>query len=262
MIRLSACIETIFTELPFPERIGQVAEAGLPAFEFWRWRDKDLEAIARKRGAYRLEVAAMMVEPLGELVDPAAREVFINGVRESIQAARLLSCRQLLVLTGKQRSGVPRQEQHQSIVDSLREAAPLVEQEGITLLLEPLNTLVDHQGYYLSSSHEGYDILREVASPNVKLLYDIYHQQVTEGNLIANIVEHISLIGHFHVADVPGRNEPGTGEINYHNIFRHISETGYDGYVGLEFRPSRDSMSCLQSVAALAASSGAAIQRP
>jgi hydroxypyruvate isomerase len=118
--------------------------------------------------------------------------------------------------------------------------------------VEPLNIAVNHKGYYLYSSAEGFDIIRAVGSPNVKLLYDIYHQQVTEGNLIQTITENIELIGHFHVADVPGRHEPGTGEINYANVLKAIDETGYNGYVGLEYAPKASALESLRKVKALA----------
>jgi hydroxypyruvate isomerase len=143
-----------------------------------------------------------------------------RGIKDSIEVAQKLECSTLLVTTGNEIVGVPRKTQHENIVESLREAAELAENADITLVSEPLNILVDHKGYYLHSSGEGFDILREVDSPNVKLLYDIYHQEITEGNLIDPITKIIDLIGHFHVGDVPGRHEPGTGEINYASVFR------------------------------------------
>ena len=129
------------------------------------------------------------------------------------------------------------EQQKKSIIDGLRAAAEIVEREKLLLVLEPLNILVDHAGQFLSSSLEAFEIVKEAGSASVKVLFDIYHQQVTEGNLTANIRDHIDLIGHFHVADVPGRHEPGTGEINYVNLFREIERTGYQGYVGLEYLP-------------------------
>ena len=126
----------------------------------------------------------------------------------------------MLVTTGNEIEGVRRGNQHQSIVDGLKLAAEILEGAGITFSLEPLNILVNHKGYYLYTSEEGFQIVDQVGSPNVGLLFDIYHQQITEGNLIANITASIDKITHFHVADVPGRHEPGTGEINYRNVLR------------------------------------------
>jgi hydroxypyruvate isomerase len=119
-------------------------------------------------------------------------------------------------------------------------------------VLEPLNTLKDHRGYFLASSYEAFEIIEEVGSPAVKVLYDIYHQQITEGNLIPTITENIGLIGHFHVADVPGRHQPGTGEINYKNVFAAIDGSGYNRYVGLEYGPTVATADTIKTTAAFA----------
>ncbi len=139
-----------------------------------------------------------------------------------------------------------------AIVAALRAGAPLCEDAGVTMVLEPLNVLVDHAGYYLVTSAEGFQIVDEVGSPAVKLLYDVYHQQITEGNLIATITANVGRIGHLHVADVPGRHEPGTGEINYRNVLRAVEAAGYAGYVGLEYQPQADPAATLATVKARA----------
>ena len=110
----------------------------------------------------------------------------------------------------------------------------------MTLSIETLNVLVDHKGYYLATSEEGFRMVDAVGSPRVRLLFDIYHQQITEGNLIANITANLGKISHFHLADVPGRHQPGTGEINYLNVFRAIAAKGYTGFLGLEMWPTVD----------------------
>ena len=124
----------------------------------------------------------------------------------------------------------------------------MLEENGITLVLEPLNTAVDHAGYYLSSSKEAFLLAKEAGSENVKILFDIYHQQITEGDVIRSIRENISLIGHFHAAGNPGRHEIDTGELNYPNIFRVIQETGYTGYMGLEYFPVKPALEGLQKL--------------
>jgi hydroxypyruvate isomerase len=251
VIKLSVCIEMIFADHPFEERIDCVAEAGLRAFEFWDWPTKDISLINERRQLHNLEVAAFIMEPRGRLVDADAE--LRDGVSHSIATAQILECRNLIALVGRESSALSRQEQHDHIVRGLRQVAPLAEDAGVTLLIEPLNVVVDHAGFYLSSSQEAFQIIEEVGSPNVKVLFDIYHQQVSEGNLIANITEHLDLIGYLHVADVPGRHEPGTGEINYANVLRQISEAGYNGYVGLEYRPSGDSFQSLGTIIEIAA---------
>jgi hydroxypyruvate isomerase len=248
MVRLSVCVEMIFTELPFLERIGAVADSGFEAFEFWGWRNKDVDAILRSKKEHGLAISSLSVDPGGRIVDYSTKDVFIKGLRDSIEVAHKLGCERLIVTTGNEMIGVPRVVQHQNIVKILKEAAKLAENANVTLVLEPLNVLVDHKGYYLYSSGEGFEILREVDSPNIKLLYDIYHQQITEGNLIDTITKNIKLIGHFHAADVPGRHEFGTGEINYSNVLKRIDELGYGGFVGLEFMPLVESREALRAV--------------
>jgi hydroxypyruvate isomerase len=153
---------------------------------------------------------------------------------ETVAAAQAIQCSTIVVTTGNERADVSRAAQHANVVAALKAALPVIKGTGIQLVLEPLNVLVNHKGYYLTSTEEGARIVHEVKSPQVRLLYDVYHQQITEGNLIDTIRRYSKEIGHFHVGDVPGRKEPGTGEINYGNVFRAIAETGYKGYVVFE----------------------------
>ncbi len=251
-LNFSVCIEMIFSDLPLLERISAVAEAGYPAVEFWGWRSKDMQAIAEKIGQEGVKLAGFCVESESDLCDPEATDSWVQQAAASIDQAANFGVPALIVTTGNELADIPRSQQHQAIVDGLAALAPYAEEKGITLCLEPLNVLVDHAGYYLVTSAEGFEIVGEVGSPNVKLLYDIYHQQVTEGNLIATITANVGKIGHFHVADVPGRCEPGTGEINYANVFACIAESDYNGYVGLEFRPSSSDEAALARVLEIA----------
>src|SRR5262249_25405633 len=128
-----------------------------------------------------------------------------------------------------------------SYYEGLSQAVRLAEEEQVNLVIEPLNTKVDHQGYFLESTTLGFEIIRSIASPRLKLMYDTYHMQIMEGNLTATLEKNLDLISQVHVADVPGRHEPGTGEINYHNIIAMLKTNGYDGYLGLECWPWADS---------------------
>ena len=237
MIRFSACIEALYKDVPFVERIDKVASVGMKAFEFWGWRNKDIDAIKTAKDKAGLQVATFGADVGGPLVDPSNRDKLPDALKSTVEVAQKLDCNRLLVTTGNEIEGVSREAQHQSIVDGLKVAAEILEAAGIIMSLEPLNILVNHKGYYLYTSQEGFQIVDEVGSPSIRLLYDIYHQQITEGNLIETITGNIDKISHFHVADVPGRHEPGTGEINYRNVFKSISETDYEGFVGLEFWP-------------------------
>jgi hydroxypyruvate isomerase len=249
--RLSACIEALFTKVPFEQRLEEVKTAGLTAFEFWGWRNHPLDTLARKKEETGLELVAFSCETGGALVAAGSEQKFLPPLKESIAAAKKLGCKRLIVTVGNELKDVPRSEQHKNIVTALKAGAPLCEDAGVTLVLEPLNVLVNHKGHYLSTSTEGFQILGEVGSPNVQLLFDIYHQQITEGNLTENISRNIRKIGHFHVADVPGRHEPGTGEINYGNVFGAIVKAGYTGFVGLEMWPTADHATAIRQTLAL-----------
>jgi len=245
MFKTSICIETVYREAPFLERIGRAARAGVDAVEFWGREDKDLPAIKERAEKEGLSLAAMAAGE--ELTEPGKKEENVQRLVQAIGTAAELDCANLIVTVGEEREGLSRKKQRASIIDVLKAVAPKAEGEGVTLVLEPLNTAVDHQGYFLSSSFEGYEIVEKVANPNLKLLFDIYHQQITEGNIIANVTAHIDLIGHFHLADVPGRGEPGTGELNYGNIFREIARSGYDRFVGCEFKPKGSSVQAVKA---------------
>jgi hydroxypyruvate isomerase len=252
-IHLSVCVEMIFTHQPFLQRIDSVAQAGLSAFEFWDWPTKDVDQINERRQRHNLDVAAFIMEPRGSLVHADSSAELRDGVIRSLVTAQTLDCRNLIVLVGREMSQLSRRAQHDNIVRGLKQVAPLAEEAGVTLLIEPLNVIVDHRGFYLSSSQEAFEIVQEVGSSNVKVLFDIYHQQISEGNLIVNLTKHLDLIGYLHAADVPGRHEPGTGEINYANLLRRVSQAGYEGFLGLEYRPSVDSFHSLKAIADIVA---------
>jgi hydroxypyruvate isomerase len=249
MIKLSGCIEMLFPEIEnFVDRIPAAAQVGLDAFEFWGYSNKDLEAIATASQKTGLPVAAMCVEAPEGMLDMHLADRFAEDTQRALEAARIVNCKTLIVTTGGSKAVVDRAWGLAGIVACLKAAAPLAEAAGVTLVLEPLNVLVDHAGYFLSESGEGFAILEQVGNPAAKLLYDIYHQQITEGNLIATITSHIDQIGHFHAADNPGRYEPGTGEINWANVLAAINEAGYEKYVGLEFRPSKPTPESLKLI--------------
>ncbi|MFW6278650.1 MAG: hydroxypyruvate isomerase family protein [Bacillota bacterium] len=245
-IKLSLCIEMVFGEYPFLERIDKAAQAEVKAIEFWGWEGKELVPINEKRGNYGLELAAFTGSKT-PLTDCHRTEQAVEDITRSLKAAGDLGARNVIITVGQQQQDTTLKRQKENIIKVLKKVAPKAEKRNINLVVEPLNTAVDHKGYFLSSSAEGYDIIDTVGSESVKLLFDIYHQQITEGNIIANIREHINYIGHFHLADVPGRHEPGTGELNFVNIFSAISELDYEGYVGCEFKPTGSSMEAVKN---------------
>ena len=174
------------------------------------------------------------------LVNPREHEEFLKQTQLAIDAARAVGAKQLVTLTGNEMGGVPRSEQMANAVAAMRAAAPMLEKNGMTAIVEVLNTYVNHAGYFLYYVRDGAELIDRVGSPNVKLLFDIYHVQIMEGNLIESIRSNIDRIGHFHVGDVPGRHQPGTGEINYRNVFKAIYDQGdrFRGSVALEYSPT------------------------
>lgn len=233
---------------PPREAAALARQHGYEGVEMFDWRDAgERDAYAAAVAEHGLETVCLVANkgvraPGCGLTDPAERDGFLEEVRLAGEAARNLACSRLVVLTGFARDGVPRTTQMDSCVAGLREAAPMLEAAGLTVIVEPINTLVTRPGYFLAGAREGFQMLRRVNSPNVKLLFDIYHVQVTDGDLILQIAENIDLIGHFQIGDHPGRMQPGTGEINYRNVFRAIHELQedgrYEGFAALEYHPS------------------------
>ena len=173
------------------------------------------------------------------MTDPAYRALWLAGLKESCEAAVRVGAKRLITQVGPD-TKAPREQQHAAIVETLKAAAPILEATGVTIMIEPLNTLVNHPGYYLWSAVEGFAIIREVNHPLVKVVYDIYHQQVMEGNIIPNVVNNLDCIAHLHSAGHPGRNELQYGENDYRVIFAAIDKAGYTGCCGLEYRPLLD----------------------
>lgn len=244
----SVCVSAVFSRLSMEEAIARVREAGLDTYEFWGWWDKDISAVQQAQKQHGLRLAAMCTRMI-PLNDPKRREDFLHGLEESLAVAKQLDCRTLIAQVGQDRAECTREEQNRSIVDGLKACVPLLEENGVVLTIEPLNTLVDHKGYFLARSDEAFQIVREVNSPYVKVLFDIYHQQITEGNLIPNLTGNVEWIGHVHIAGHPGRHEPyGRNEIHYPAVLGALKEAGYRGMVGLEYFPLGDAMESLKTL--------------
>lgn len=247
-LRPSVCIDAVLEGVAVSDAAALVKSCGIDAFEFWGWWDKDVAAVGSARDIHDLTISACCTKFIS-LVDPDTRDAYLQGLEESIAAANRLKTRILISQVGDFRPGVDRKQQHQCLVDGLRAAAPMLEAADVTLVIEPLNELVDHAGYYLVRSDEAFAIIDEVGSSNVKVVFDIYHQQISEGQLIQNITSNIEKIAHFHAAGNPGRHELSIGEINYPRVFEAIQKTGYEGYVGLEYWPLEEASVGLKEAA-------------
>ncbi len=236
MLKFSPCLDIFFNDLPFEERIAKTAALGYKQFEFWTWWDKDPDAIQKAAGEHRMKVAAFCTKFVS-LVNPANRAEYLSGLKGTLEVADKLNSDIIISQVGNELEGVPREQQRQSLIEGLKDAAELMEKSKQVLAIEPLNLLYDHKGYYLSRTREAAEIVDAVGSGRVKILFDVYHQQVTEGNLINNIRDNFDRIGHIHIADHPGRHEIGTGEINYPFLLKEIENLGYRGFVGIELFP-------------------------
>lgn len=214
--------------------LQKAKEHGFAGLELYRWWELgDLRAFAREQEAIGVGIVATCTKVF-DLVDPSRSDDYVAGLRETMEACRTLGIKSIITQTGPERPDVPRESQRSAMTETLKRCAELLAGTDMVLELEPLNGLVNHKGHFLQRSDEAAGIIDSVDSPNVKLVFDVYHQQITEGNVIRNATGYLSRINHYHIADNPGRNQPGTGELNYVNILRAIRETGFSGYIGLE----------------------------
>ncbi len=242
--QLSICAETVYPELPFNKRVAKIAEAGFRV-EFWKWREHDLSIFED----VNIQVSSFVGSGAGSMVHPDTSEEFIAETKKSFPVARQIGCRNMILLAGElgPKGEVIHRTEPNLITrwitthKTLIEIAALAAENDVTFCLEHLNTKVDHPGYCINHVEDAARLVREVNSPNLKILMDLYHAQVEEGNVIQLLKDHHQIIGHIHVADVPGRHEPGTGEMNYERITEVLQDVGYTGDVGLEAFPAGDS---------------------
>ncbi|MBN9136565.1 MULTISPECIES: TIM barrel protein [Phyllobacterium] len=247
-MKYSACIEWLFApESPdFANRIRLARDAGLDAVEFWKWTEKDIPAVEKALAETKLALSSLVAEPMIPLTDPASHDAFLVGLRASAEMANRLGAKVLIAQAGDDLPGRTRAEQHQALVDCLTQAADVLAGTGVVLGLEPLNTLIDHKGYFLHSTVEGLDIIDEVNRPEIRIVYDIYHSLVM-GEATAEVLkDRIDRVAHVHIADHPGRNEPGSGTLELSKSLHWLFDNGYNGFVGLEYRPTADTQSSLE----------------
>ena len=243
MPKFSANLSMLFTDLPFLDRFAAAAEAGFQAVEFLFPYDFGKQDIANRLTARKLTLVLHNL-PAGDWAagergiacHPNRVAEFRAGVPRAIEYAKALGCPRLNCLAGILPASVSYNDACETLLGNLRFAAPLLEEAGIQLLLEPVNTR-DVPGFLISRTRQALDIIDAAAVTNLKLQYDIYHAQVMEGDLARTIETEFSRIGHIQLADNPGRNEPGTGEINYPFLFNLLDRLGYDGWIGCEYKP-------------------------
>ncbi|PKO06470.1 MAG: hydroxypyruvate isomerase [Chloroflexi bacterium HGW-Chloroflexi-3] len=245
MFHLSVCADTIFLDLPFEERVKKIAEAGFMV-EFWGWKGRNLDVFSSDP---TIQVCGFTGTQAGSCVHPEGLVDYLAGITETTTVAKKLGATFLVIHAGE--LGPNGEVVHKistnpatrwiTAYKALSQLAKLGEENDITYTLEVLNTKVDHPCYSINIIEDAVRLVKEVNSPYVKILYDIYHTQVEEGNVVELLQKYHPYIGHVHVADVPGRHEPGTGELNFRFIAQVLRDVGYAGVVGMEAYPLADS---------------------
>jgi hydroxypyruvate isomerase len=240
-----------FGKAPYEERIKRAHELGFPAVEFWPWRGKDLDQIEKASKDLGVEIAQFTgwgFEP--GMNNPANHAKFVEEMRESCKVANRLGTKLVLVVAGNNQPGMTTEQMHEHVITGLKLAAPIANDHDLTLILEPMNGRVDHPGHCLYGSEPAVKICKAVNSPRVKICWDLYHMQISEGDLCGHLRDGKEWIGYVQLADHPGRNEPGTGEIHYARVLRELSELGYRGFVGCECSPLEDELAATKRIAA------------
>ncbi|HPS54290.1 MAG TPA: TIM barrel protein [Sedimentisphaerales bacterium] len=254
MIPVSVCLETVFTDMTVEDRIAKIAEAGYKYVEFWHpegtfdgkgvqfSKAKDAASMKKacKDNGIKINDFAMHAwdgSIGGCPVKAEDHKKYFVQIQKMIDFAKSVGCDKGIILSGTVDKNLTHEQMRKNLLKAFKKVTKMAEAQNFTLLIEPLNTLVDHPGYFLDCPQAAADIIREINSPNLKLLFDVYHMQIMQGNIIAFIEKNIDIIGHFHSAGVPGRAELFDTEVNYPAIMKKLDELGYKGCFGLEYFP-------------------------
>jgi hydroxypyruvate isomerase len=248
-MKKSLCIEMFFADAPFEERFRLAKGAGFDFIEFWSWIDKDILRIKKLCHRHDLGIASFSGDQRFSLIDKNQQDDYWRFVDQSLDVAAFLGCESLVIHSnGLSERGVvldpydhlSPEQKIEAMSETLMGLAWRAEKARVTLLLEALNVQPDHPGNFLSSTKQAAELVASIGSRWIKILYDIYHMQIMEGNIINTLRNYRDLIGYIHIADVPGRHEPGTGEINFPNVMTALKEMEYHGFVGFELSPSQE----------------------
>jgi hydroxypyruvate isomerase len=238
----------------FEERVETAARAGMQSTElvgeYAGWTDAQVREKKKFVRSFGMGMDTIIATPDWgsrpvSMVDPAQRENFLNDVRQAIVYAQKLETPMIILMSGNEIAGRTREEQYASLFEGTKRAGDLAAKAGVTLIVEPLNNKVNHKGFYLTTCTEGLKLIREVDNPHVRLLFDLYHEQVQAGNVIETMQKAVDYVAVFHVADAPGRHDPGTGQMDWTAIYKAIQKTGYKGYLTMEYLPVGDSTQSL-----------------
>lgn len=233
------------------ERVYEVAKLGFPAVEFWPWRGRDLDALVKACKETKVEITQFTAWGfVPGMNDPKNHDAVVKEIEASCETAKRIGAPMMTVVAGNDIPGMSQEQMHAHVIEALKRCAPIAEKAGVTLILEPMNIRVDHKGHCLYGSPAAIAICKAVGSPHVKINWDLYHMHISEGDLCGRMKEGWDQIGYFQLADHPGRNEPGTGEIHYNRVLKEAWNLGYRGCVGLECSPLEGELKAAQRVAA------------
>lgn len=236
------------------DKLRKVAETGIQSAElvseYRSWTDAEAERYKKLAQSYGFGFDTLMAQTNwakqpNSMINPLHRDRFLQELQEAIVWAKKLDTKQILLMSGNEQPGMSYDEQFASLVESGKRAADLAAANDVTLILENLNSKVNHKGYYLTSAKEATKAVKQVDNPHFRQLFDIYHEYVQHGDPIPTILEAEPYVSVFHVADAPGRHEPGTGEMKWDDIYKAIGKTSYSGYIALEYLPNGDEVESL-----------------
>ena len=253
----SACIEPMYQELPFLERFQAAKNDGFEFVEFWSWAGKDLDAVKAAAESAGIGISGFNGDADYSLIDPTHKEKYLDFLQQSVAAAKKIGAQSVTIHSNALGEGGIVVNHYDdlsdtvklcSMYDTLLACARIAEESGISMNLEPLNITTDHVGNFLAHTQMAAEMTRLIGCTKLKVLYDVYHMQLNEGSLCDTIRVYADQIGHIHVADAPGRHEPGTGEINYRAVFACLKECGYAGRIGYELIPKVDTPTAVKAI--------------
>jgi hydroxypyruvate isomerase len=257
-MKKSANIEVLYTEQPWAERFALAKRDGFDYVEFWGWEGKDLREVKNLLDKNNLKFSAMSGDGPLSMCDPMNKRDYIAYIKRSLEMAQIITCPNLVIhsdsLEDSPQYAKPLSGNYTFVTkvlamyDVLKEIVPLAEKAGIVFVLEAINTIKDHCGSFLDNTELSADLVRAIGSPNLKILYDAYHMYLNEGKICETIEKYLAVIGYIHIADAPGRGEPGTGAINYRNVFKYINNIGYSDVVGFELYPLNGSIEAIKAI--------------
>ena len=247
----------MYSEIPFLDRFQAAKDDGFEFVEFWSWTDKDLDAVKAAAEAAGIGISGFNGDAELSLIDPAQKTDYLEFLKKSVAAAQKTGARSVTIHSNGLGEGGLVINDYRDLSDTVKlcamfgtlmECAKIAEESGIQMNLEPLNVTTDHVGNYLQTTRMAAEMTRLIGSPKLKVLYDAYHMQLNEGSLCDNIRRYADQLGHIHVADAPGRHEPGTGEINYAKVLSCLEESGYTGLIGFELIPETSTLEAVKAI--------------